>query len=867
MGSNKQTDVVRSLTGAVIVIVGWWAGQVGAQQPVTVSAGEARRVFVSGVKDSFEEVKAAVEKAAAESGRSYRVVVVGDSGGGGDAATRLLESLVERWREEAATRSDAGGQSAGFDPSRDVTIVLDVGDKQIAMRAPWGLEVSSGLDPQTIRTELIEKVFVPRAKDGLYDAGLADLVTATETWVKDRAARKQARTEAARVFRTRTLPLSAAGLLGFGALAAFFLQRSRHDRKMHEARKKLAAFKSEVVALSDLLDAQQERHRMLPHTDPDFKTPMQGMTRSTYDTVQSAIRGYRERWLALMDVWEKAQGRIDSEWFLGTAAADEAIGLLDSADSRPPLDAVAGECRAPLDALEQAHETARVLAEELDTRIKAATGRLDAVAARGRSNAVFQPAVADAARGLALARHDLESDPVAARGRLEEKSTALARMITAVDQFEATDDRRARAAAEADDVEQAIRAKRSEGWLLAEPGAVPDELITAARNNITLAAQLLDAGEATGAAAHVERAEHANAEALALVESIVAARKRVEDLLPGCLARLTALAERRGQAVRALEHLAAAYAEASWADVADNVQKADEGSERARMLVAEAQEAVAASRQHYFRGVALVDEVLRQQEWAESCYQAIADRRAELDQLAASLPGRCETVAARVAGIERQLERQRTDRVRANERCREARRLVEVANRGLAASLPDLRQVGQVLDAAAAAAGRAAELAAEDERLARQAFDDLEETDGIVRRAAAWYAEGVSADVQPALVAIESAKRLLTQQRYEESIHTSAEAARLAKEAYAAAAAEANRRRQRRQMDVQRRQMEEAFTRMSRGFGPWVINLPGGMFTGPDPWRSIGAGGGPRLAPPSRSAGGGWSNNTVQVGW
>ena len=81
---------------------------------------------------------------------------------------------------------------------------------------------------------------------------------------------------------------------------------------------------------------------MLPHTDPDFKTPMQGLTRSTYDTVQSAIRRYRERWLSLMDVWERAQEKIDSEWSLGTSSADEAVKLLDSAEARPPLDAVAG---------------------------------------------------------------------------------------------------------------------------------------------------------------------------------------------------------------------------------------------------------------------------------------------------------------------------------------------------------------------------------------------------------------------------------------------------------------------------------------------------------------------------------------------
>ncbi len=857
--------VVAATAGLMAMLVGW-EGPVAAAPPLPlVSAEDAERVFVSGVEERFDAVRAAVEQAAAESGRNYRVVVVGDAGGG-DAATKLLETLIDRWRRE----SGDGGAGAEFDPAKDVTIVLDLKGRQIAMRAPWGLEVSSGLDPQTIKTELIEKVFVPKAKDDLYDEGLAALVAATEKWVKDRAARKQAQAEAARVFRTRTLPLGAAAVVTFGGLAALFLQRVRHDKKMHEARSKLAAFKSEVVALSDLLDTQQERHRMLPHTDPDFITPMEGLTRSTYDGVQGAIRRYRERWLGLMDVWEKAEGQIAREWFLGTAAADEAIKLLDSAEARPPLEAVAGECRGPLDALELAHETARGLVDTVEADLAAATARVEAVAGRGRSNASFQRPLAEAARGLALARQDVESDPVAARGRLEDTAATLAEMIEAVETFEAVDDRRLQALRQADAIEEEIRAKRAAGWLLNEPGAVPEELVATARREIDLAAQLLDAGEAAGGRSHVENAEQANAEARALLESIVAARARVEDLLPGCVARLAAMADQRGAALRAIEHVAASYAESSWADVADNVSRADEGVARVKTLVVEVQAAAESTRQHYFRAVALAEEAVRQLDWAEGCYQAAIERMTELDQLRASLPGRRNTVQARVADLERQLARQRTDRVRANERCREAGRLIEAADHGLAMTRPDLRQVTQVLDAADAAAARAADLAAEDERLARQAIEDLEEADSLVRRVAAWYAEGVSANVQPATAALEQAKALLKQQRYEDSIKTAAEATHMAKEAYAVATAEADRRRHRRQLEIQRRQMEEAFTRMSRGAGPWVIQLPGGTFTGPDPWRSMRSGrGSPRMPsfPASRSTSGGWSNNTVQVGW
>jgi chromosome segregation ATPase len=493
------------------------------------------------------------------------------------------------------------------------------------------------------------------------------------------------------------------------------------------------------------------------------------------------------------------------------------------------------------------------------------TARLEKLATRGRSAASFQPVMAEVARGAGLAKHDLEADPVAARGRIEEQAAALDRASVRIDGIEKNDDRRRQAAADADEIARKVQAMRSEGWLLDEPGADPDERLAGSRREIDLAGQLLDAGEIDGGEAHLERAERSNAEARGLLESIVSARTKVDEMLPTCTARLEALAARREQTRRSLEQMAAAYAEASWADVADNAAKADQGIGRVESLLAETRTSADRARQHYFRAVAVLDEAVRQEDWVEGLQAAVEDRRAEFDGLRASLPGRRDAVRGRVDRLERSLERQRTDRVRANERAREAGRLVSLAERGIEASRPDLRQVSQVLEAADTAAARGEEFAAEDERLARQAFEELEETDGLIRRVAAWYGEGVSPDVQPAVAAVESAKALLTRQRYEDSLKSSAEAARLARAAYDEATAEAERRRRLRVAQIQQRQLEESFARTTRGAGPWVIQLPGGVFSGPDPWRTMH---GPAAGPaPSRSAESSWSSNTARGTW
>jgi hypothetical protein len=61
--------------------------------------------------------------------------------------------------------------------------------------------------------------------------------------------------------------------------------------------------------------------------------------------------------------------------------------------------------------------------------------------------------------------------------------------------------------------------------------------------------------------------------------------------------------------------------------------------------------------------------------------------------------------------------------------------------------------------------------------------------------------------------------------------------------------------------------MEDAFGRLSRGAGPWMISLPSGSFTGPDPWRSIGGSIGRSIGGSSRSAGGSWSRDIAEVRW
>jgi len=827
-------------------------------------------VTVEGVPDTFDAVREEVARASESSGRAYRVFVAGGSGRTRSAAVSLDERI-----ERLSSRDVP--ESSRFDPDRDVGILLDVEGRGLAMRVPWSLETQDGLDPQAIRQELVERVFKPRAASGDAAGGLRDLIAATERWVRDRRDATTARREAARVFRTRTLPIGVAVAAGLAGLGAVLLQRMRHDRRLHEARGRLAAFKQEVVALSDLLDDEQERHRMLPHADADFSTPMRGLTRSSYDGVQQAIRRYRERWLSLMDVWERAQERIDAEWFLGTSRAEEALGLLERADARPPLAEVEAECRLPLDALAHAHERARALADELTHELQAAETRAGALAARGRSPAPFQRPLLQVRRALdsarsegdAAAQSEIEADPIAAHGRLQAARDQLGSILDRIGGVEDVEERARRAESEAGRISGRIGEKQAAGWLLAEPGADPRSLLAEAAGSVATARSLLDAGKIEGAAAQVAESERANGEADTMLESIVAARRRIEEILPGTQARLGSLDDAYALARSALEHLARHYAAESWEDVSDNLEKAEEGRSRVSRLLETTAETIRPELQHFFRGLAALEEAVRQQEWVEGCLSAVVDRRRELDATAASIPQAIERVATRTAEVVGALSRQKTDRVRANEHAVEAQTLLKAAADGLAAPRPDPRGLSGLLDAAERAAERAAEFAAEDDRLARQATDELAESEAFIRRVSAWYEEGISADVSTAVSRSRQAAALLERKRYEDSIHAASEAASLARQAYATATAAASRRRQERLDAARRRQLEESFARVNHGAGPWVVRLPTGGLAGPDPWRTLR----PESAGSSRRSSGGrtvssdWSDRTVQVDW
>ena len=188
-------EVILAWAGAVMPVMPG-GGRALAQEAAAglidrVAPDASEHVFVSGVPDTFDDLRATIERVKRETGRDYRVLVVGEGPAGDRSARDVLDAILTRWGREVPT----GTSRTAFDPSQDVLIYVDVNQHRMAMHAPWSLETGSGLDPRTIEEELIAKAFRPQAQDGRIDAGLVALVTATESWVKERRDREVARRE------------------------------------------------------------------------------------------------------------------------------------------------------------------------------------------------------------------------------------------------------------------------------------------------------------------------------------------------------------------------------------------------------------------------------------------------------------------------------------------------------------------------------------------------------------------------------------------------------------------------------------------------------------------------------------------------
>ena len=164
--------------------------------------------------------------------------------------------------------------------------------------------------------------------------------------------------------------------------------RGRLDQRIKEIR-------SRATDVMDRLDALKERLKLLPASDPDFKTPMAGETAALYASIQEAVGKLWDRWLQVMDSLDRAQ-----KLALGVTspfkrkALHDAEALLEQKGAFEEIDAGPQACAADMDRLNQAHESARAELETVDSVKPKVDAQVEAIRKLGLPIAPYQEEMA-----------------------------------------------------------------------------------------------------------------------------------------------------------------------------------------------------------------------------------------------------------------------------------------------------------------------------------------------------------------------------------------------------------------------------------------------------------------------------------------
>lgn len=588
-----------------------------------------------------------------------------------------------------------------------------------------------------------------------------------------------------------------------------------HAYSVSACRKELQAYKEHVVALSDKVDALKERHKLLPHMDQDFTTPMSGETLAIYNEVAARLEHHRQVWLKLMDAWEQAQVLLDSERFLGSGRARSARRHLRAADAPACLATVLSECEAPLDRIEQAHEQAALDLKSYQSEDQLLSSQLDAVTKASLSIAPYQADRSVAADLVVRSKELLLADPLGAvrcLGEARGKIAEIRRLASKILEHAAAASELMTKLVE---IERSATQRRSEGFLLQEEGSNPDPLLAGVRQQ---QAAILDAlNQANESAVNSLLSVSSGQVELARqgLEQHVAAKACCKAELPIRRAEARKLSAEQELARGQNAELARDFAAVTWLGVSENVQRAQTCLVAAERYADQAASDAASNVQCYLRASKLLNQATDNHKHAAAELAAVGKRLRELIELRAACQAQFNQLCTRSDRVNHLLQSSSADRALANERFRAARlsldRLVDDSRQ----PRPDWTRLTTLAREIESDLDRAEQLAKEDVQLAQHATAEIAETERVIQDARSFCGYGFTPDVSAAESQLAQARGCLTSQGYEEAIRLANAAEQMAR----AADQDAISRAQRRQQELESQRRAEQATTISGSVG------------------------------------------------
>ena len=271
--------------------------------------------------------------------------------------------------------------------------------------------------------------FKEHARSGEYPEAIAALLDTTDRWIGAHDATTRLPVAQVQVPAPAAARETASGsgpAIGLGlsllalvaaVLGAFWFV---HRRARGRLEQRIKEVRSRATDVMDRLDALKERLKLLPATDPDFRTPMSGETAALYATIQAAVGKLWDRWLQVMESLDRAQKlAVGITSPFKRKALHDAESLMDQKGVFEEIDAGVNSSSADMDRLNQAHEAARHELEAVEGAKPKCEVQVAAMAKLGLPTGPYQEELTAIAAATDQARELITADPIGARSSLE----------------------------------------------------------------------------------------------------------------------------------------------------------------------------------------------------------------------------------------------------------------------------------------------------------------------------------------------------------------------------------------------------------------------------------------------------------------
>ncbi len=600
-----------------------------AQEAAPIPDFSGSHVYLgAGIPDRYQAVEKQIQRLDAAGTPKYYVVVVRSSGPKSDKKATLdyVNRLHDAWYDQSARRG------LRFDSEHAVLVVVATENQQVAVRTGTAFH-DPGLRPETIEPELIRPSgFYQLAESRDYPGATAALLDWTDRWIGSHDATTRLPVAQVQV----PAPVASQGgttgrdlALGIGlpllvivsaVIGVFWFVhrrvRGRLDGRIKEVR-------SRATDVMDHLDALKERLKLLPTTDPDFRTPMSGETAALYATLQQAVGKLWDRWLQVMESLDRAQklaGGVTSPF--KRKALHDAEAMLEQKVTFAEIEAGVKSCSEDMDRLNQAHEAARAEREAAGAAIAKLDERIQEIGKLGLPVEPYQ----QIARGLGEDRDrwgaQIESDPIGVRSALASDRAKAEELLGRMERIAAlhTDARKVATALEG--LRRQVAEHRAKGLRLDEEGGNPDESLARADQAHAGAVKALEAGDPDAAGTELESSRSMVEQARATIEQVRDARDYCRREQPERARATDRLRAAMPHAEADYQRLEREFAPASWESVARSLDRIRESMAAFDAMAAEA---ASDQSQRYLAAAGLLRQLAQQQQAALRQMSGIGD--------------------------------------------------------------------------------------------------------------------------------------------------------------------------------------------------------------------------------------------------